>query len=842
MTKITKKIIANEQLNAPVKKQKKKSFDVVTFFVCNLLTIGIYGTVQTVRNLNRLSLLQKTHKKQCSQLLKSKTQWEDFDKNGVDLFINNDSSIEETRKKSENLSKKLKFLKDQNKKEFKYNEKALAVGIIVRIAKYIKCFILNLVTLSIYTNIINYNINKKITHINNERIKLKKQFLRQTTIIESRVEAILGHDKNRAELRKSLTMARSDDSMTLSTLEKERVLKKNNELEVQVGPIPPQYFATEKDGTSSEAFGLALADRNRNENIATKRAKYKKKYSAKLSSEEVFKKSFGYVFKSLLKIANNPDRMELGIKKRPLTRIYFNRSKAIIEHPVLTHTVLRLVVLDILSGGKVVKQKTGGFAVQINKHLRMLPSQSEKILEKEELTKLPKISWRYRQRDDFTPTEDVLQIRNGVDPVAICWIGKKLEANPANLQHLFNLLMEPFIEDNDPAYVATNKFMKNHKNPNVQLIQTAFNLILDLTTAMQKRFDNVLIDCWQKYANEDEEVFIKEQNKIENFEKLDTNASSSSNEEVVWELDETVLQIPDCVLCGEMMSEEEQHDQATFASMIKNSKVRYQEFFLNQKKLISFPNEPRPAINSVIRWKLDSDTAFGLNQQYHVSHQMIGESRNFEGGARCLFSNLLAVFATKKSDLTMTNVQCLKFSMAAYLEKLSDAKFKWSQLLLKGDVPNDAETNKLKKMSEQADRLEQEIMDTHKCDLRAYQMWLVGSTSSFKNPARIELNNLTILEIEIAAWTLGIKIGVLPIGTRINNKVDENGRIVPTSFFGPNTKEYLLMAHNKDSFHGLFPRFEIDHIREEEIINSENLKALRKYWISIDTVMTEART
>ena len=103
-------------------------------------------------------------------------------------------------------------------------------------------------------------------------------------------------------------------------------------------------------------------------------------------------------------------------------KINLNKAGNIVEQTPNMYAIYRHMALDLIRGGKVVLGGCQGYELQINAGVTMLPSQAEKILRYKlnsagELE--PIIVVNYKQKDDFTPSSDVLKIRDGVDPVVL---------------------------------------------------------------------------------------------------------------------------------------------------------------------------------------------------------------------------------------------------------------------------------------------------------------------------------------------------------------------------------------------------------------------------------------
>ena len=141
------------------------------------------------------------------------------------------------------------------------------------------------------------------------------------------------------------------------------------------------------------------------------------------------------------------------------------------------------------------------------------------------------------------------------------------------------------------------------------------------------------------------------------------------------------------------------------------------------------------------------------------------------------------------------------------------------------------DSKKLEELAELAISFENLIRQTHKCTIAEYQDWLHERAYG----AKIDIDHLTPLEIQLIAYTVGVKIGVLPINVVCPSTVDKEGRIIPEGeFYGPNTKEFLLMGANGASYYGLFPKLNIEDDSVTQLEAYGDLFELEGYWTSID--------
>jgi len=110
-------------------------------------------------------------------------------------------------------------------------------------------------------------------------------------------------------------------------------------------------------------------------------------------------------------------------------------------------------------------------------------------------------------------------------------------------------------------------------------------------------------------------------------------------------------------------------------------------------------------------------------------------------------------------------------------------------------------------------------MDYKQC-ITKYQKWLRGHEGGYT----IDNYSLGQLEIMLVAELLGIRIGVFKTGS--GTKLDSNGLMIPTQYFGPNTKESFNMFNDLDStFYSLFPKLKVYNL-----IQTPQSTAVTAFW------------
>ncbi len=631
--------------------------------------------------------------------------------------------------------------------------------------------------------------------------------------------------KDVATLQSQLTIAESKAKKVQSLEQEVSKLKQAAssqpelaKLAAQVGPVAPLYTPRQdEDGIIAGSVEAIQDDPDdiiqdpNSSNSQIELAKHKQRYESKRSAAAIIEASFDYAFKTLLDMAENGDKIKL------------NDSMQTPQTPG-AYSIYKYMLLDIIKGAGVGDNGCHGFKLTINEHVSMLPSQPEKIIHSKMdygTKKLkPEVTLHYGQMDDFTPTPEELKVTAGVDAVSVKWIWEQLSDEAREV--LTTRILSDLIPNDHVDYKKAQTYLKNPANAQqAKLINIAEEILSTMAVGLNLKFGtNVLSKCWLEVVDTtdaDKKPFIKAEDHIDVSKIEDIVRPKVSNQPVEWKLDKNVLS------CN--------GTQPEFFDLISKAQLKYQiAHNCMSEDLVMSPADQDDEYRQV-KWD-------DINPQYHVSHIMVdADPVTYLGGERCLFSNLLAIFLTDKKDVTKANIEKLRKAMSAYLDTLKIAKQKWSHI--KDQPVKDPETQKLKDLAELADFFEKEIRSVNKCTVANYQEWL-KKTPGYEN--LVDVSNLTQLEIQIAAYTLGVKIGILGIydpkrpKASIGAKVDEHGKIVPLADYnGPNTSECFMMASTNGSYYGLFPKLDIGQVIDDlEQAATRALTDLSDYWTSID--------
>lgn len=643
-------------------------------------------------------------------------------------------------------------------------------------------------------------IEKEVKQLKEGELKKKQDLANLQSQLKAKVEQAAG-------LQKEITEIKAQQNNVLNATQASKL-----------GPIPPQFGPSPKKLTVPGAMDIEDEEYKNSLDRAKRQyfEEYNHRYSKHKFSEQVVSEGFKYAYASLINKAESGNMIKL------------NRSPDAIETQGAV-AVYSYMVLDLLRGGKVVDNGCEGYILKINDTLSLIPSKAEKVLQNKDGEK--KLIVHYGQKDDFTPSEKISEsvgVYNGVNAVEAKWILEELSEQEK--EYLFTHLMSSLIEDSHPDYQKMAAFMKNKNDSRVKLVARASELIQDIGTVIGRKFKKtILLEAWADSTGNG-------YGEIKPFEKAQDLTSKKMVEElgmaevikvsdkvIAWELD------PDII--GDKRANDQKPRQPEFFKLIKAAKQNYAiisnavgkiDILLSQEK----PNEKFKKLNFE-----------KLNKQFHISHQMIDADFFGKGGERCLFSNLLAILIGNKKELTSDNVNHLKKAMANYLDTLLKARKEWELELNKAPHLQSKDAPLLKEKAELAKQFESLNQGTHNCKISAYQSWL--RKESF-GAANINQSNLTPLEIQLAAYTFGVRIGLVSIDSEGSFKTDEYGRIVPEKeIYGPNTEELLLMgiwdSNKSGTYYGLYPKLNVknpellaDPAFYQIVLNVEN------YWASID--------
>ncbi len=572
-----------------------------------------------------------------------------------------------------------------------------------------------------------------------------------------------------------------------------------DQLKKSVGPVPPRYKQRPEDQEIEGALDYKQDPARLDELDAAEAEEiraYNARYDGKIAAANVLEAGFEFAFKSLMDMKEKE-------KAQGNQKIQFVGCAGTVGTPG-EFSVYRYMVWDWLKRGKL-HQGAEGYEVKINEHVSMLPSEPKKVLRyKTELDgkRKPIVELHYTRQDGFTATFDEIKKANGVNPVGAKWLIEQL--TPEEQDHLFNLLMAPVIEDENPDYIKTKEYMRDSTNPRVQLVLMAFEHIAEIGEVIQRKFiDNVLVDCWSNavdaYGGDDEwsPPFLKASDaQPEIIEEV-----APDKRVVKWELDEDVI--------GDKRAGDYAPRQPQFAALIKKTKEELQTIFKYlDKTYVDASGEEQPLDILAYREKrekINNPSWSDINNQFYNSHHVFATYKGYGNSNHwCLFSNLTTVLLNDYDNVTDANVWAVKKAMANYLDKLLAAKRNWD--LVKDNVPLPEGADKLKELASLAEDFRLSIRSDYNWTLEQYQKWLRNEPGAPGSP-----NAWTPADLTIAGYAFGVRICLISIGAYDKGAgatVDKYGRITG-EYYGPNTEEVLYMGAIPGSFYGLFPKLNL---------------------------------
>ncbi len=533
-------------------------------------------------------------------------------------------------------------------------------------------------------------------------------------------------------------------NQALSAAEKEQL---------NLGPIPPQYIKQANDLEVDGASGLEDHDMNL--------SNYARCYNDKKTALEVVKAGLDSTIARLLALGEEID-----------PKIHFNKSAMIYsddKYEPNRNAVYRYLAHEFIANGKLFQDGCSGFSLKLNKDgVYMGSSQPERVqcYEIDAFTgeRRPEVRILPTHIDEFSPSIGDRDLLFGIDPASAKWIFARL--NEDEKDHLYHLLMDPLIANEDAGLIAAKNFMKG-KSERVKLVDTAYRLICNIATALDKKFGktSAASEAWGELDEWDDTVLPFEKPEI-GIESI-VDPSSVVRPVVEWKPDYVSIK-------GSFRS--------SFGTAIENSVNRYKKIYagitaeaINNSNRILYPAVLGDRMFGKIQVK-------GLAEQFEHKHKMFGPHG-------CLISNITAVLMTDYMQAGESSAKNLKEAMADFLGKASYlAEFE----------------NKIRlehKGMTVAQYFENKIQSTHKTSVLQYRKWLKG-----ENGASISNSDLGDVEIEIIAQMMGVKFAVFYEG--MTTKLNEYNLTIPEIIcYGPNTKEMFFLYNNKGStYYSLWPK------------------------------------
>ncbi len=583
----------------------------------------------------------------------------------------------------------------------------------------------------------------------------------------------------------------------------------------RLGPRVPKYTIQKLDDATSELASIKGAVGVADHAPKATWSEYAKLYNELKTAAEVFKTGCCYALNMLYEMAE---------KEQPKIRL--NKSSTTYKSES-AQVVYRFIALDFIKNGHPVAncQAYEQHVLQLNNQgIYMQSSAPEQVLEVQTVNgqRILKVVTHFRYHDDFTPGEEALSSTTasyGIDPLGAKCIWEKL--NDQEREHLFNLLMEPAIEDAHPALQKAYDYMQSLPPDRAQLITTLQSLIIDMGVSLEKKYQDLALDEWRATDEEGNYKYINIADPdLQPFTKTKKEFAIHEEKIVEWKLDEISLRGG------------EDPGNFSFFHLMAAAKDHYQFYFKSIQK--GFHQKIYPAY-----FKANPVTKKHLEDQYYVAHELTSHG--------CLFSNLLAVLIQDARQISADNIRYLKQAMAAYLDRLRKSAHDVQDLKRQGEqIPAE-------RIAEEANRYERfriAIQADHNLTIEQYQKWLR------KEPGAPVIKDvlLTPTQIDIVAHMLGVRIALFSIPNtpsdpaRSTGQIDPHGRLIPVNenmyddqsetsvnYFGPNTEEiFLMVSENAYTYYGLFPKLvnEYELIRHHQVEPglARKLTLLNDYW------------
>lgn len=551
-------------------------------------------------------------------------------------------------------------------------------------------------------------------------------------------------------------------NQTLGAAEKEQL---------KLGPIPPKYVKRADDFEVTGAYGL-----EDHENDAALLSAFARCNNGKKTAAEVVKANLDAAIEQLLLLGGKAD-----------PKIHFNKSAMIYSDEKFSENrdaVYRYMAHEFIVNGKLFQDGCGGFSLKLNQDgVCMGSSRPERV----QSYQIESITGERRSRelilpthiDEFTPAIGDRDLLFGIDPASAKWIYARL--NNEEKSHLYHLLMDSLIANEDAGLIAAKNFMRGNSE-RVKLVDNAYTLICSIATALDKKFAKNVFSSWGELDEWDEPYpFEKPAVRVE-------GPVNHSNVIVEWKPDY------DCI---KGKREDGAFSRSGFGSAIENSVKRYKKIYagmtaeaVNNPNRILYPASISDKTIGKIQIK-------GLKEQFKDHHLMLGNQG-------CLISNITGILMTDPLQADERNAKKLKEAMADFLGK---------------SVHSEEFENKIKadhKGTTVTQYFTKKIQSTHNTSLLQYRKWLKGESGG----ASISNSNLGDLEIEIVAHLIGAKIAVFYEG--MSTKLNEFGLTVPEIIcYGPNTKEtFFLYNCTNSTYYSLWPK-----LNPEAFANNEARQA-----------------
>lgn len=368
----------------------------------------------------------------------------------------------------------------------------------------------------------------------------------------------------------------------------------------------------------------------------------------------------------------------------------------------------------------------------------------------------------FQNRDDWTPDEGS-QVPLGVDPLGAKWCLERLE----NHQDILFLLLEPFLSDDNPT-LNKAKSLKESGSEEGHCLRIAESLLTDIGAIFSEKYSTVIFKKWAEFANND------------TLNPFDKHAKSSEEQEVE-ELNKIVRFEP---LENPLFLNME---GSRLPIILETTRKLIEPIWNNLPNLLErpLPDSKIPVQLSRINGGLDD-----IKDQFWCLHLNIN-------GERCLFSALAASLLIGAGSKSEINPRVLKQAIVLYLSSGGD-KSSRIQALIKAEIGN--------------------------YGLKTSEQYIEALLNDLINPIQFGT-----LELELLANALSIHIEVFSSN---GSYTIVKGRKTSSTHYGPKNAETRIVLFCKpgNTFYALFPKVKmpLSEFRNAEL--SLSVRFLEAYW------------
>lgn len=339
------------------------------------------------------------------------------------------------------------------------------------------------------------NENVKIKADNDKGVKLAKENIANIKkVIEQLTHEVTKCTPNEIADKRIKELNANEQNLR-KTLANEKVYQETN-----LGPIAPLYRSKRYDANrtwlENEDAIIASEPRENDDDLrdngeippgqqiedvpATTRGDIK--YDPLVSRKETFQE----VLETIME-----DVFEGLIDPNPNNHITFNKSNRILTDQFLENRkgLYNCIAFRLLGVTKAATGMCAGIGIEprINNEIPLLPCHPYRVLTRDQQGN-PKVLTMFKRMGHLTPALNDPDVPNGTDARSALLAFREL--SDVNREHLFNLLLEPLIKDDNQKLLQTKQFMLRQNDPDVEHIKVAHKLVGDIGTVIRKRYEN----------------------------------------------------------------------------------------------------------------------------------------------------------------------------------------------------------------------------------------------------------------------------------------------------------------------------------------------------------------